>query len=572
MKKLLPITIWLLLYSLVAQSQYSQIIGTTNNGAANDAGAIFRINGTGTDPKTLYNIPVAVSGYANYPMLLKSSTGLIYGTLREGIAPLRGGCVFTFDTTDNSFSILRTFTAVDTGAHDPMAGLVEANNGKLYAVSRDGGWNQGGGVLYTVDTATKYVYTVADPLNAVVNNAQSELIQASNGKLYGMTSYGGVAHAYGNIIEYDIANNILRTVYEFDDAGNGSYPYASFTDVNGLLYSYTTGGGLYDNGIIFSFNPATLALTKLVDVDTTFGGIRMEKLTYNGHGKLYGVVQASISQPNGSLFAFDMASNILSTALVFDSTGYRPHSSLLKASDGRFYGTTELGGINQAGSVYSVDSTLHDYKLIYSFSYTNDSLGFKPYGELMEINLIDTACHALFHIFPDSLNAGVYFGYDSSTGNNLSYLWEFGDGDTSTEHYPSHTYATAGTYNVCLTINANIKCTDTYCDSSYIVFKTEGGLMHQLNIIDPNAPVGISEVKNANTISIIPNPATDRIFIDIKGSTLKQLNIYSIDGKLVKHFDKADSNYFDVKELNSGMYIAEIVLTTKTERLRWIKK
>ncbi|WYB30240.1 PQQ-dependent sugar dehydrogenase [Streptomyces sp. SM1P] len=37
-------------------------------------------------------------------------------------------------------------------------------------------------------------------------------------------------------------------------------------------------------------------------------------------------------------------------------------------------------------------------------------------------------------------------------GGNLSYAWDFGDGTTSTDPNPSHTYTTAGTYNPTLTV------------------------------------------------------------------------------------------------------------------------
>lgn len=42
---------------------------------------------------------------------------------------------------------------------------------------------------------------------------------------------------------------------------------------------------------------------------------------------------------------------------------------------------------------------------------------------------------------------------NQSTGNIIDYLWEFGDGNTSGEENPSHTYSDAGIYNVVLTIS-----------------------------------------------------------------------------------------------------------------------
>ena len=48
--------------------------------------------------------------------------------------------------------------------------------------------------------------------------------------------------------------------------------------------------------------------------------------------------------------------------------------------------------------------------------------------------------------------------------NNLSassYLWNFGDGTTSTDSVPTHTYTTPGNYNVKLTVTTTEGCTDT---------------------------------------------------------------------------------------------------------------
>ena len=39
-----------------------------------------------------------------------------------------------------------------------------------------------------------------------------------------------------------------------------------------------------------------------------------------------------------------------------------------------------------------------------------------------------------------------------STATQLHYNWDFGDGMTSTDQNPMHTYATAGTYNVKLEV------------------------------------------------------------------------------------------------------------------------
>lgn len=56
-----------------------------------------------------------------------------------------------------------------------------------------------------------------------------------------------------------------------------------------------------------------------------------------------------------------------------------------------------------------------------------------------------------------------------STGA-VSYLWNFGDGDTSSSVNPSHTFPATGTYNVCLTATNSFGCsTDTCMDVSALI-------------------------------------------------------------------------------------------------------
>ena len=44
-----------------------------------------------------------------------------------------------------------------------------------------------------------------------------------------------------------------------------------------------------------------------------------------------------------------------------------------------------------------------------------------------------------------------YRFYDQSSNNPTSWSWDFGDGNSSTDQNPSHTYASSGTYTVSLT-------------------------------------------------------------------------------------------------------------------------
>ena len=177
---------------------------------------------------------------------------------------------------------------------------------------------------------------------------------------------------------------------------------------------------------------------------------------------------------------------------------------------------------------------------------------------------------AFFHIYPDSLNQGVYIGYDLSSGNTLlNWRWDFGDGYAANIPYPHHTYSQPGHYYVCLTVTDMNGCQSIYCDSSFYVFKTEGGLMSQLNILNPT---GVSEISNSETeFQIFPNPATNQLNITTGGIPIKQINIYNITGQLLRETKQPANNSIDIREFANGVYIAEIKTKEATVIRRWVK-
>ncbi len=54
------------------------------------------------------------------------------------------------------------------------------------------------------------------------------------------------------------------------------------------------------------------------------------------------------------------------------------------------------------------------------------------------------------------------------SGNIISYVWNFGDGGSSTAQFPTHTYANNGVYTVSLTVTDANGCSNTYTYPNYI--------------------------------------------------------------------------------------------------------
>jgi PKD repeat protein len=75
-------------------------------------------------------------------------------------------------------------------------------------------------------------------------------------------------------------------------------------------------------------------------------------------------------------------------------------------------------------------------------------------------------CAAAFQFINNGDSASVNYVsfFNASQGSNLSYDWWFGDGSSSSEENPAHTYQSPGSYTTCLTVYNSNGCQNTFCD------------------------------------------------------------------------------------------------------------
>ncbi len=171
----------------------------------------------------------------------------------------------------------------------------------------------------------------------------------------------------------------------------------------------------------------------------------------------------------------------------------------------------------------------------------------------------------------------------SACGNgNCQFQWTFGDGTSSTEAYPSHTYGSSGTYELCLTINDNGVCTSSICHN--ITVDNDGildGLMGQGNrstfrirVMDPLS-VGVRELPTFSGVTAWPNPVNDVLNVTLDSRTQGKVNatITDLSGRMVLTTSlgiNGGSNRLTlpVAELNPGLYMITISngSTAVTER------
>ncbi|MCB0550405.1 MAG: PKD domain-containing protein, partial [Phaeodactylibacter sp.] len=116
---------------------------------------------------------------------------------------------------------------------------------------------------------------------------------------------------------------------------------------------------------------------------------------------------------------------------------------------------------------------------------------------------------AFSYAVEDSAAFQVAF-YDGTRFSPESWLWDFGDGQSSTERFPVHAYAEAGVYEVCLTAG-NQTGSDTFCDT--------------VNFLATGAQEAISMPPG---FSVFPNPASSRLAVSSGRPFVGQrLSLYS---------------------------------------------
>ena len=184
-------------------------------------------------------------------------------------------------------------------------------------------------------------------------------------------------------------------------------------------------------------------------------------------------------------------------------------------------------------------------------------------------------CDAIFYVSQDSANLFNYFVYNASTtpSGTMTYLWDFGDGSTSTLAYPSHTYATTTPVTLCLTITDAGGCTDIFCDSI-----TPGMMMSSVFTINVVNPLTVEE----NTSSILalenyPNPFSDNTTINYAINKEANVSICIVDllGNTIAEIEnenKASGEYsvtWNSEGVADGMYLLQLKVNNdiKTKKI-----
>ena len=370
--------------SSLIQAIDGSFYGTTEYGGSNNCllgcGTVFRItqqNGTWT-LTTLHSFASNSDSAYPFDALVQAADGNLYGTT-FGAGSEDYGTIFKISlsppyTLSTIYNFCSRLICAD-GSY-PAAGLIQAADGSFYGTTSGGG-SYGYGTVFkfaqqngTWTLTTLHSFDFNDG-----SQPQAPVVEASDGNLYGTTTYGGNAYGYtcintgcGTVFKIT-PQGTLTTLHLFCEGNctDGTWPlHAGLVQAtDGNLYGATSlGGGSNGDGDGTVFQITTGGnLTTLHTFHVTDGKEPQAGLTQATDGKLYGTTSfAGPDSGAGTVFEITPAGvlNVLYT-FCFQSQcldGANPEGALIQATDGNFYGTTAGGGADGHGTVYRLSTGL----------------------------------------------------------------------------------------------------------------------------------------------------------------------------------------------------------------------
>ena len=184
---------------------------------------------------------------------------------------------------------------------------------------------------------------------------------------------------------------------------------------------------------------------------------------------------------------------------------------------------------------------------------------YTTFCDTVDVNCIGVSqCQADFNYSAASCPSIAFTDASTSNPGSVNYwVWDFGDGGTSTMQNPTHTYTANGNYLTCLTIWTSDSCSSTVCDTVTI-----NCLTNELN------------ETILNNISVYPNPTSDVLKIDIDFNSTLNYSIVTLKGQNVKNgvLPGSGEHTISVTNLIDGVYFIEFSIDDQKKTIRFVKE
>jgi uncharacterized repeat protein (TIGR03803 family) len=205
-----------------------------------------------------------------------------------------------------------------------------------------------------------------------------------NGTVYGTTTQGGTS-SYGTV--FMISSNQPTTLHSFQGGSDGANPSAdlSYVKTSATFYGTTQTGGEHGLGTVFEITPSgTESVLYSFKGGPTDGYTPVSGL-YNSGGTFYGTTELGGKHNKGTVYAVSLSGqeNVIYSFGSFSGDGEYPHSGVRSPPGSpTLYGTTADGGTYGKGTVYEISSGKES--VLYSFKGLPD--GEHPLGGVIYLN------------------------------------------------------------------------------------------------------------------------------------------------------------------------------------------
>ena len=371
-------------------------------------GTVFKLHavtGTLTSIISFTDTIGATKGRQPLAGLVSDGAGFLWGTTYAGGATDRG-TVFKVNLSTSEFLTVVEFnsTAIPEGSN-PMAGLVMDGSGFLWGTTSGGGLPSGLGTVFKVNPATGALATVTGflPTTGKGTGPMAGLVSDGTDWLWSTATAGGIQNGgsgHGTIFKVNARNGALRKVAEFTGqnglpaTARGQSPYCSLLDSgNGFFWGTTRDGGERNLGTLFKVQQSTGDLTNIMDFGDESGPIKgfgpIAGLENDGSGFFWGTTENGGTGNNGTIYKVNSADGALATVLEFTGTdgeakGSEPGGRLLDNGVGDLWGTTRIGGVANAGTIFKINRDTGTLNTVIEFTgVSGTNRGSQPYAELV---------------------------------------------------------------------------------------------------------------------------------------------------------------------------------------------
>ncbi len=251
-----------------------------------------------------------------------------------------------------NYTILHEFAGLPADGYNPCKRLTTDGN-RLYGMTARGGTHDRG-IIFSMGIDGSG-YTILHEFGDIADDGrwpQAGFV-LNNGTLYGMASRGGT-HDHGTIFSIGTDGSGYNIFHEFDaSADDGQWPFGSPILEDNRLYGMTENGGAHDDGVIFSIGTDGSGFTLLHSFSDAAGNGPRGTLLSDG-STLYGMTEYGGADGEGVAFSIGIdGSNfdLLHTFSPGPNDGENPRGTLI-SDNSTLYGVTHIGGAGWVGGDY----------------------------------------------------------------------------------------------------------------------------------------------------------------------------------------------------------------------------